>query len=46
MLMQYLAEEQQDFALRLAQLGLLRAASPTANSAPPSLHAMQRDLTP
>jgi putative tricarboxylic transport membrane protein len=45
-LRQYLAEEQQDFALRLAQLGLLRAASPTANSAPPSLHATQRDLTP
>jgi putative tricarboxylic transport membrane protein len=45
-LRQYLAQEQQDFAARLAQLGLLRAASPTANSAPPSLHATQRDLDP
>jgi putative tricarboxylic transport membrane protein len=45
-LRQYLAQEQQDFAARLAQLGLLRAASPTDHSAPPSFHAMQRDLNP
>jgi putative tricarboxylic transport membrane protein len=45
-LRQYLAGEQQDFAAQLAQLGLLRAASPTANSAPPSHHATQRDLNP
>jgi putative tricarboxylic transport membrane protein len=40
----YLATEQQDFAARLAQLGLLRTASPTA--APTPLHATQRDLNP
>ena len=45
-LRQYLAEEQQDFATRLAQLGLLRAASPTAHSAPTSHHVTQRDLNP
>jgi putative tricarboxylic transport membrane protein len=44
-LRQYLAEEQQDFAARLAQLGL-RAASPTAHSAPTPHPATQRDLKP
>ena len=45
-LRQYLAEEQQDFATRLAQLGLLRAASPAARSAPTPHHVTQRDLNP
>jgi putative tricarboxylic transport membrane protein len=45
-LQQYLAEEQQDFAARLAQLGLLRAASPAAHSAPTPHHGTQRDLNP
>lgn len=45
-LRQYLAEEQQDFATRLAQLGLLRAASPAAHSAPTPHHVTQRDLNP
>jgi putative tricarboxylic transport membrane protein len=42
----YLATEQQDFAARLAQLGLLHAASPTAHPAPTAHHATQRDLNP
>jgi putative tricarboxylic transport membrane protein len=45
-LMHYLAGEQQDFAARLAQLGLLRAASPTAKSAAAPFHPTQRDLAP
>jgi putative tricarboxylic transport membrane protein len=45
-LRQYLAEEQQDFATRLAQLGLLRATSPAAHSAPTPHHVTRRDLNP
>jgi putative tricarboxylic transport membrane protein len=43
-LRQYLAQEQEDFALRLAQLGLLRAASPPENAELSPLHAVQKDL--
>jgi hypothetical protein len=41
----YLAGERQDFAARLAQLGLLRAASPAVHAAA-TPHVTQRDLNP
>jgi putative tricarboxylic transport membrane protein len=43
-LRQYLAEEQQDFASRLAQLGLSRAASPPENAELTPRDVTQKDL--